>query len=306
MSLNLQLNSYPDHLKLMVKGLYEDENSKDVTLVCDDKIKIKAHKIILKAFSPMFQLMLNEGDDIKPIVFLKGIQHQELISILQFIYLGETNVEEERMHTFLDVANSLEIEDVMVKESEEEQVEQLQQTQAEDNASELDESVNNIIESKEAMSEVQEEMENLERDFGKLKNKLRGLEDQNDATEEDNKTVKSEKDIAQRQPMTRIQRRMEKKKTFLIDPRTKYYCDQCQFEAFSRGQLTKHIKVVHQGLRFQCDICNYTATAMQHLRHHIESKHEGIKHSCHLCKSEFSRADNLKTHYRLYHRGEQV
>ena len=36
-----------------------DNGSQDVTLVCGDKTKIKAHKIILKACSPVFASILD-------------------------------------------------------------------------------------------------------------------------------------------------------------------------------------------------------------------------------------------------------
>ena len=46
---NLTWHSYTDHLKQMLQSLMNDKDSQDVTLVCDDKVKIKAHKFVLRS-----------------------------------------------------------------------------------------------------------------------------------------------------------------------------------------------------------------------------------------------------------------
>ena len=60
-----------------------DKDSQDVTLVCDDKVKIKAHKIVLKACSPVFENILENINTSEAVVYLRGIDHQEM-SEMQF------------------------------------------------------------------------------------------------------------------------------------------------------------------------------------------------------------------------------
>ena len=60
----------------------------DVTLVCDDKIQFKAHLIILSACSSVFKSIINDLSQNSSVIYLRGIQHQEMESILEFIYLG--------------------------------------------------------------------------------------------------------------------------------------------------------------------------------------------------------------------------
>ena len=103
---------YFDHLKLMLHNLLYDENSKDVTLVSDDKAKLRAHKIVLKACSPVFETLLVGSDGNNSVVYLRGVQQCELESILQFMYLGETSVYQERVDEFINVAKSLEIKEL--------------------------------------------------------------------------------------------------------------------------------------------------------------------------------------------------
>ena len=96
----------------MMKELLSDTNSQDVTLVCDDKTKLKAHKIVLKACSSVFANILDDDTNPNPIIYLRDIHHQEIESILQFMYLGQATFYESRMNEFLRVANSLEVKEL--------------------------------------------------------------------------------------------------------------------------------------------------------------------------------------------------
>jgi len=87
----------------------------DVTLVCDDKIQFEAHRIILISCSKFFETILNsvtQMNDCKPIIYLKGINHQELKSILEFMYIGEAKFSQERTSEFLQVATELELKSI--------------------------------------------------------------------------------------------------------------------------------------------------------------------------------------------------
>ena len=55
---NLDWHTYNDHLKEMMQKLMQTNESSDVTLVCEDKTKFKAHKFVLSASSPVFQSMI--------------------------------------------------------------------------------------------------------------------------------------------------------------------------------------------------------------------------------------------------------
>ena len=85
----------------------------DVTLITDDKQQIRAHRNILSAASPVFKSILQiDSYNTNPIIYLRGIQHSELESIMQFIYLGEAKFYEERMSEFLKVSKNLEIKEL--------------------------------------------------------------------------------------------------------------------------------------------------------------------------------------------------
>merc|ERR1712098_522857 len=79
---------------------------------CDDKIQFHSHKLVLSACSPVFQSIISENTLPNQSIFLKGIHSQEMKSILQFIYVGQTTVHQHRINNFLDAARSLEIKEI--------------------------------------------------------------------------------------------------------------------------------------------------------------------------------------------------
>ena len=109
---NLTWQTYSDHLKQMLQDLVNDEASQDVTLVCDDRVKIKAHKIVLKSCSSFFADIFSDSTSAASYVYLRGINHQEIKPILQFIYLGEATFSEEHTEEFFKVVECLGIKEL--------------------------------------------------------------------------------------------------------------------------------------------------------------------------------------------------
>ena len=109
---NVLWQDYNDHLRDMLHTMRKFDEFTDVTLICDDQREIHAHKVVLSACSPVLKAILQRKDNGVPIVYLKGIQFPEMESILQFIYLGQTTVEQQRITSFLDVAKNLEIKEL--------------------------------------------------------------------------------------------------------------------------------------------------------------------------------------------------
>ena len=113
-------HTYTDHLRDMLKEMMTSNDFADVTLVCDDKKEIKAHRNILSACSPVFKNMLKiDQQSNHPVIYLRGIQHLEMESILKFVYLGETSIHQDSLTEFIQTAKLLEIRefDKSVEES---------------------------------------------------------------------------------------------------------------------------------------------------------------------------------------------
>ena len=80
----------------------------DVTLSCDHgKSEIQAHKVILAACSPFFHRVLARNPHQNPLIYLKGVDYDNLEAVINFMYQGEVNVAQEDLNGFLGVAQEL-------------------------------------------------------------------------------------------------------------------------------------------------------------------------------------------------------
>merc|ERR1719186_1853655 len=89
--------------------LLSDQDFTDVTLVCDDDKQIKAHKVILSSCSPLFRRILKNNPHQHPLIYLNGIIFDNLQSVIKFIYLGQTEVEQDDLELFMKAGKELEI-----------------------------------------------------------------------------------------------------------------------------------------------------------------------------------------------------
>ena len=108
----LTWHSYVSHFQEVLGSLFDSGESSDVTLVCDDQVKFKAHTFVLKACSPVFKNILHETNELNSVVYLRGVNHLELRPILEFIYSGQASFYQERMKEFLRVGKDLQIKEI--------------------------------------------------------------------------------------------------------------------------------------------------------------------------------------------------
>merc|ERR1712129_388993 len=97
------------NLSSSLSDVFTENCYSDVTLVSDDKIPFRAHKYVLSASSPVLKNILLHNSHSHPLIYLRGVHHQELESILQFIYLGEASFYHRDMNRFIQVAKDLQI-----------------------------------------------------------------------------------------------------------------------------------------------------------------------------------------------------
>ena len=109
---DLNWHTYSNHLREMLQEMFNSNELTDVTLVCDDKRQLKAHRIVLSACSSVFKSIIHDLPTNSSVIYLRGIQHQEMESILEFMYLGVATFYQERMNEFIDVAKTLEIKEI--------------------------------------------------------------------------------------------------------------------------------------------------------------------------------------------------
>ena len=117
--MNLTWDSYSTHLETMLVGMMTSSDYTDVTLVCGgDQVQFKAHKVVLSASSPVMRNILQSYNTENPVIYLRGVQHEDMEAILQFIYLGEASVKHGRTEEFLKLAKDFEIKTCLSKDQE--------------------------------------------------------------------------------------------------------------------------------------------------------------------------------------------
>jgi hypothetical protein len=91
--------------------LFDNDLHTDVTLELDDGQYIKAHKLILSAFSPYFrQVLTRPSNPLQyPVIIVKDMLYEDLRSLVEFIYKGSTTVSNERLPQVLKCAKHLKV-----------------------------------------------------------------------------------------------------------------------------------------------------------------------------------------------------
>ena len=106
---NLSWHTFSSHLAEVSRELYQEKYFSDVTLLSEDLIAVEAHRMVLSAASPVLRNVLRINPTVRTQLFLKGINHQQLDSVLKFIYQGEVQVPSREISSFLKAGRELEI-----------------------------------------------------------------------------------------------------------------------------------------------------------------------------------------------------
>ena len=104
---DVKWHTFTDHVKNMLHKIRSTGLFTDVTFICDDQKELRAHMNIVGACSPVLKNIFNLLKGNNPTIYLKGIKHAEMESILEFMYLGEAKILSERVNDFLTVAKEL-------------------------------------------------------------------------------------------------------------------------------------------------------------------------------------------------------
>ena len=94
------------------RELWKEKYLSDITLVCDDNQHIEAHQIILTTCSPFLKTMLKKNKHSHPMIFMRGIKSKHLLLLLEFMYLGETNVYQQDLNDLLKLGDDLQVSDI--------------------------------------------------------------------------------------------------------------------------------------------------------------------------------------------------
>ena len=124
----LRWNDFQQCIKSTFQELREEKDFMDVTISCDGE-QVKAHKVILSACSVTFRNLLKKNPSQNPVIDLlvrisvnhilkniliyyfivQDVDPRDMNSILDFIYLGQVNIKQENLTSFIALAEKLRV-----------------------------------------------------------------------------------------------------------------------------------------------------------------------------------------------------
>ena len=231
----------------ILSQLWKDQDFTDVTLVTADSQQISVHKAILSACSPFFKQLFLLNPHPRPTVYLKGVQAQELKSLMEYMYLGGSKVQEQHLDTFLEVGEELGICGLVRRRKEEADLRIKQEISC---LAKFRNSETKTV-NKAGFIEQQEnaiDLEILNSDMGK-----------------EQITPMSFEEMAQPTPIQ--------------SPRqVQVQCEKCRMKYQNSNKMRGHIckALLHQeATYFKCKLCSLTVQQASLLQEHIEAKHSG-------------------------------
>ena len=281
----------------------------DVTLVSDDQHQFNVHKFILSACSSVLKNIL-ENNPQNTLIYLRGVHHEELESVLHFLYTGKATFNKERINEFLGVANDLDIK--CIKENVET-----------DKVNSWDSFFNEkVMSSKESANIEEIEITNIEDEvpskntnfdeeilfkhtniveaiaLNKSKNEDTVPKDNFDINESLSPINENNGKLVENKSSNKLKRKYRKSK----HEGNKYKCQQCDFQAEYYCRLQRHV-IKHEGYKYQCQQCDYITSQTTTLRKHVQSDHEGIRYQCQKCDYQATQIGGLRRHEQSSHEG---
>merc|ERR1712029_789802 len=220
-----------------------DDQYRDVTLVSNDHVSFKANKLVLSACSPILRTLLeeNQNQSGSQCLVLAGLNHQDLESILNFVYHGELLVR--------DTHKKDEIKGWFQTLGFGNNVDYGEQSKF-DQAQKIDKNIKKEVIEKALLKHVKTE--------------------QKQAAEEStmNATFLCDKCDHISTSNSSLEQHIEDAHD---GEGLQYQCTKCEFEGTSRRNLVSHTRMTHEGMTFRCARCDYTTKWRgNYMRHNKE------------------------------------
>ena len=299
---DISWNTFDHHLRSTRKHLFTTKKFCDVTLVSDSMAPFQGHKSVLSSASKVFETLLDidQGPSCT-ILYLRGIQSRELASLLEFIYLGQTFVSQDKLEDFAKAANELNIE-----------------------------GLSNALNQKES-----DDTEDKERSFEEEQNDVRApptvqllrmtdlKHEQSESTKVEISEAEAEQGAVSQTKEFKIVERYDARQGIFVQtkelkieqeedqsnlfekvlPEGNILCTQCDKVLRDRHSFKRHFHAVHARVKEKCPECG-KLFHRHSLKRHKEMIHEGIKYPCEYCAYIAPQKNAIKMHTKTFHNKE--
>ena len=246
---SLKWNNFEANASKFFRNLRKEEHFYDVTLVSDDEQIVSAHKLVLSASSHFFKNILKKTTHSNPLVYLPGVKSADLNFIIDYIYYGEVQFEQDNLDNFLNVAQKLKIEGLTEGQKKEKY---LQEEYSKDEietafyTTETESSESNIL--------VENDCSEYRRTRYDEYEKSVSLVNQNYSKKELTKIVDE----------------------LVLKDGSMSVCKSCGKTSSRSSDMRKHVEIHIEGLSFPCPICNNTFRSINILKCHTQRFHETL------------------------------
>ena len=273
-------------LMQMNKELLEEDHFKDVTLVSDDLHVVKAHRALLSKSSDVLRQILLLKDDKDPIIFIRGSTREQLKSLLNFIYLGETEVTEEDMNTFVQLAKDFKVKEFTDTKTKKELAGIIEniEPKSKENSSSIDGKVNEIEKElgyNDNMNWKEETVNEKIQEVGEVNENEMSEDDIDididfydpDASSLPTEAYKNIQEDNGRKMQDTEKIIKQEVKSHEIDGRIECKDTDCEKIFTTSYNMKVHYRVSHEGFSLKCDICGYKTTRTNIMRKHKQNYH---------------------------------
>ena len=255
----LKWSDHKENTSSVFGSLREDSEFSDVTLVCEDGTQVEVHKVILASSSIFFQHLLRRNQHSHPIIYMRGVKLEDLMAIVDYIYLGETNIHQDNLNIFLKIAEELSLKGLTKRY--------------------IDKQANVIEENADTKLDVKDEyfQENTYQGLDPLR-KSETIEDAlkfcETKSQEPAHSERAEQIVNVLELDEQIKSMMTIGKTMRKDGKQKNTrCTVCGKES-KYSHIKSHIKTTHMdGISFPCNLCERSCRSRAQLSHHKQRVH---------------------------------
>lgn len=301
MFMSLKWNDFPENTISTFQTLRRDREFSDVTLACEDGQQVEAHKVILASSSPFFEKLLKKNKHPHPLIYMRGLKSEDLVTMIDFLYLGEANVQQENLDSFLAVAEELQLKGFMGSGIAEEVEKEgkilplpgkLPKTQAESYIQDGTTSPESVCSEYKDVTDPHIEESATIHQGNKRDNYSANYEHTKNEDHQQNYetlgifTSESEDSLDPLNASETLSDNSVAVDLHALDEQIK-----------SLMEIRDNTNTGTRGTAWNCKVCGMEDKYSSHLKNHIEAQHiTGISHTCNICGKSSSTRDGLRRH----------